>query len=529
MRASSTRSMLATWDPSRSGATCAANGLRPNRRFSQNFLADGAVLEAIVAAAAIDAPVPPVANALGRARRAPGPRDRARHRHPDRRPARPPAPTSWPSRSIRAWSTTCADASPTPSPTRRLRLVHDDILERAVGDLVAPPWDLVANLPYHITSPILHHVLGRRAAARALRADAPARGRRAHRRAAGRHELPLGLRPVPRRRLDPAGRPGVGLRAGAGGRLRRAGRSDAGPAPRCRRARRTLWRLVQAGFRERRKMLHNVLPRQLPWLGRERIEAALAACDIAPDRRPQTLSVEAWLALAAALGPLDARRRPPPRRPAVMIATRARAKVNLALAVVGRRAGRLPRARLGLRPPRPGRRADGRARRATAGSARAGRRLDRRTGPTADDLVLRAAAPPARRRGRRGASGLTFRLTKHVPLAAGLGGGSADAAAALDLAARAWGSTLTDDERRALAARLGSDVPFFAADVDAALVTGRGEHVEPLPGPLDAGRRPARDQRLRGSRPRRLRGLDGARRPQPAAPHDARGRGARRT
>ena len=52
-------------------------------------------------------------------------------------------------------------------------------------------------------------------------------------------------------------------------------------------------------------MLHNVLPRQLPSLGRERIEAALAACGIAPDRRPQMLSVEAWLALAAALGPLD--------------------------------------------------------------------------------------------------------------------------------------------------------------------------------------------------------------------------------
>src|SRR4029453_7857697 len=35
----------------------------------------------------------------------------------------------------------------------------------------------------------------------------------------------------------------------------------------------SLWRLVQAGFRERRKMLHNVLPRQLPGLGRKRIGA----------------------------------------------------------------------------------------------------------------------------------------------------------------------------------------------------------------------------------------------------------------
>ena len=70
-----------------------------------------------------------------------------------------------------------------------------------------------------------------------------------------------------------------------------------------------LWRLVQAGFRERRKMLHNVLPRQLPAVGRARFEAALAAAGITPDRRPQTLSVEEWLALSAAVGPLDSRKR----------------------------------------------------------------------------------------------------------------------------------------------------------------------------------------------------------------------------
>ena len=70
-----------------------------------------------------------------------------------------------------------------------------------------------------------------------------------------------------------------------------------------------LWRLVQAGFRERRKMIHNVLVRQLPMVGRDRVEAALAASGITPDRRPQTLSVEEWLAMSAALGPIDSRRR----------------------------------------------------------------------------------------------------------------------------------------------------------------------------------------------------------------------------
>jgi 16S rRNA A1518/A1519 N6-dimethyltransferase RsmA/KsgA/DIM1 with predicted DNA glycosylase/AP lyase activity len=61
---------------------------------------------------------------------------------------------------------------------------------------------------------------------------------------------------------------------------------------------------VQAGFRERRKMIHNVLARQLPGLERGRLEAALAACSIAPERRPQTLAVEEWLALHRVLTPL---------------------------------------------------------------------------------------------------------------------------------------------------------------------------------------------------------------------------------
>jgi 16S rRNA (adenine1518-N6/adenine1519-N6)-dimethyltransferase len=63
-----------------------------------------------------------------------------------------------------------------------------------------------------------------------------------------------------------------------------------------------LWRLVQAGFRERRKMLRNVLPRQLPHLG-ERLDAALERLGIDGDRRPQTLSVREWIALLAALEP----------------------------------------------------------------------------------------------------------------------------------------------------------------------------------------------------------------------------------
>ena len=72
-----------------------------------------------------------------------------------------------------------------------------------------------------------------------------------------------------------------------------------------------LWGLVQSGFRERRKMLRNVLARQLrggsdratgPLVGQARVDAALEAVGIAGDRRPQTLSVEEWLGLLEAFG-----------------------------------------------------------------------------------------------------------------------------------------------------------------------------------------------------------------------------------
>jgi 16S rRNA (adenine1518-N6/adenine1519-N6)-dimethyltransferase len=71
-----------------------------------------------------------------------------------------------------------------------------------------------------------------------------------------------------------------------------------------------LWGLVQAGFRERRKMLRNVLGRQLhagpdgasgPFVGQARVDAALAAAGIAGDRRPQTLGVGDWIRLLEAL------------------------------------------------------------------------------------------------------------------------------------------------------------------------------------------------------------------------------------
>ena len=102
--------------------------------------------------------------------------------------------------------------------------------------------------------------------------------------------------------------------------------------------------------------------------------------------------------------------------------------------------------------------------------------------PVATNLVLRAAAL-LRETARQSLPALRFRLTKRIPVAAGLGGGSSDAAAALDLAAELWGLELEPRDRLVMALQLGADVPFFAAGHTVALVDGIGEGLEPLPAP----------------------------------------------
>jgi 4-diphosphocytidyl-2-C-methyl-D-erythritol kinase len=74
---------------------------------------------------------------------------------------------------------------------------------------------------------------------------------------------------------------------------------------------------------------------------------------------------------------------------------------------------------------------------------------------------------------------LHLRIDKRIPIAAGLGGGSADAAAALRAANRLTGDPLDPDALRAIAATLGSDVPS-QVEPGHALVAGTGEIVEPI-------------------------------------------------
>jgi len=114
---------------------------------------------------------------------------------------------------------------------------------------------------------------------------------------------------------------------------------------------------------------------------------------------------------------------------------------------------------------------------------------------TGDDVAVAEASPavlPASRENlvvravdlfrcraevRRGAR---LRLVKRIPIAAGLGGGSSDAAAALVAANEGWHVGWPRSELSKLAAELGSDVPFFLAD-GPAVCRGRGERIEPVP------------------------------------------------
>jgi 16S rRNA (adenine1518-N6/adenine1519-N6)-dimethyltransferase len=188
-----------------------------------------------------------------------------------------------------------------------LKLVEGDILDQKIATLIEPPYEVVANVPYHITSPILHRFLG-----------APPRPER----------LVLMVQREVAERISAA--PGdmsylsVFVQYHASVRIAfRVPRDAFEPAPEVESAvveirpvdpqgdharlsppdEDELWRLVQAGFRERRKKLHNVISRQLTLPGAT-VEAALTAAGIDGNRRPQTLAVDEWLALRVALAPL---------------------------------------------------------------------------------------------------------------------------------------------------------------------------------------------------------------------------------
>ena len=96
------------------------------------------------------------------------------------------------------------------------------------------------------------------------------------------------------------------------------------------------------------------------------------------------------------------------------------------------------------------------------------------------NLVWKAAQLLWDASGRTGEpKGAIVTLQKQIPMMAGLGGGSSDAAAALIGLRRLWKVRVSDDQVHALASRLGSDVPFFLLG-GTALGLGRGDELYPL-------------------------------------------------
>ena len=108
-------------------------------------------------------------------------------------------------------------------------------------------------------------------------------------------------------------------------------------------------------------------------------------------------------------------------------------------------------------------------------------RVLRAEGPDAiaaeDDLVVRAALALREASGTR--QGVAIRLLKRIPVGAGLGGGSSDAATTLVALNRLWGLGLSTDALAALGLQLGADVPVFVRG-QAAWAEGVGELLTPV-------------------------------------------------
>ena len=160
------------------------------------------------------------------------------------------------------------------------------------------------------------------------------------------------------------------------------------------------------------------------------------------------------------------------------------AKINLALHVTGRRTDGYHNIEslvvfadcgdvLGAAPS-----ADGRMRLTVKGEFAGS--LTETTGPH-DNLVTRAASDLARAAGKAEVPPTKLTLTKRIPVAAGLGGGSADAAAALRLLNREWRLNLAAGRLAEVARGIGADVPMCLASRPL-LAKGIGEKITPVAG-----------------------------------------------
>jgi 16S rRNA (adenine1518-N6/adenine1519-N6)-dimethyltransferase len=258
-----------------------AERLRPRRSLSQNFLTDAGALDAIVAAAELEpgdrvVEIGPGLGVLTRRLLAAGASVLAVELDP----------------RLAEWLRAELGAVP------GFELIEGDALNLD-PDAMFPGLDfkLVANIPYHITSPLLHAFLeGERPPTLAVvlvqaevaeRVAAPA-GQMSYLSVFVQNVASADVvARVPAAAFEPAPKVDSAVL-----RLRRRAEPVIPPGTQ----RETFYRLVQAGFRQRRKQLHNALSRELP-VSREALGQAFVACEIDPERRAQTLSVDEWRCL----------------------------------------------------------------------------------------------------------------------------------------------------------------------------------------------------------------------------------------
>jgi 16S rRNA (adenine1518-N6/adenine1519-N6)-dimethyltransferase len=264
-----------------------AQRLRPRRSLSQNFLTDPAALDTIVEAAELVpgdrvVEVGPGLGVLTRRLLAAGASVLAVELDP----------------RMAAWLRDELGQVP------GFELIEADALQLdPAAAFPGQPFKLVANIPYHITSPLLHAFLeGERPPALivllvqlevAERVAAPP-GQMSYLSVFVQNVADAEVvARVPAEAFEPVPKVDSAVL-----RLRRRADPPIPPGD----EREPFYRIVQAGFRQRRKQLHNGLGRELPLLPGT-LEVALAACGVDPERRPQTLSVEEWACVARQLAP----------------------------------------------------------------------------------------------------------------------------------------------------------------------------------------------------------------------------------
>ena len=262
--------------------------LRPRKALSQNFLTDAAALDAIVEAAELEAgdrvvEVGPGLGVLTRRLLAAGASVLAVELDP------------------RLAAYLRRELGDLPG----FELIEADALSLHPRECFpAQDFKLVANIPYHITSPLLHAFLeGERPPAVAVLLVQAEVAERVAAPPGQTSYLSIFVQNVttaeivgrvPAAAFEPAPEVDSAIL-----RLRRRETPQVAVGP----AREPFYRIVQAGFRQRRKQLHNALGRELP-LARPILDAAFAGCGIDSERRAQTLTLDEWQCLTGRLAPL---------------------------------------------------------------------------------------------------------------------------------------------------------------------------------------------------------------------------------